>query len=289
MHSEMQAVNEHCYGSLAEVQRFSEVPSGTPLFFSEYVFENYPMDETILEGMPGLAISEFRAVEKTNYPLGLMAAPGPPLTVKALYDVDSFSRDSIERMLGHVRAAVEWIVENGSSALADAALMPPEEQELLARKWSGAEVAVPRAGQSIVELFRQRATEGPERPAILCEEERLTYGQLLDYVVFAVLIFYALTIFGLFRLRKNKPELERPYKAFGYPVIPLIYILLALIVMIILFIYKPGYTWPGLCPGRFGRSSDARLFPICRGPPQNRLSSQWCLPVSAGRSSCPRY
>ena len=73
-----------------------------------------------------------------------------------------------------------------------------------------------------------------------------TYGQLLDYVVFAVLIFYALTIFGLFRLRKNKPELERPYKAFGYPVIPLIYILLALIVMIILFIYKPGYTWPGL-------------------------------------------
>jgi len=73
-----------------------------------------------------------------------------------------------------------------------------------------------------------------------------TYGQLLDYVVFAVLIFYVLTIFGLFRLRKNKPDLERPYKAFGYPVIPVLYILLALIVMLILFIYKPGYTWPGL-------------------------------------------
>ena len=73
-----------------------------------------------------------------------------------------------------------------------------------------------------------------------------TYGQLLDYVVFAVLIFYVLTIFGLFRLRKNRPELERPYKAFGYPIIPLIYIILAVIVMIILFIYKPEYTWPGL-------------------------------------------
>jgi APA family basic amino acid/polyamine antiporter len=73
-----------------------------------------------------------------------------------------------------------------------------------------------------------------------------TYGQLLDYVVFAVLIFYVLTIFGLFILRNNRPEMERPYKAFGYPVIPLIYILLAISVMIILLICKPGYTWPGL-------------------------------------------
>jgi len=73
-----------------------------------------------------------------------------------------------------------------------------------------------------------------------------TYGQLLDYVIFAVLIFYVLTIFGLFRLRKIRPELERPYKAFGYPVIPLIYIILATIVMVILLFYKPEYTWPGL-------------------------------------------
>jgi APA family basic amino acid/polyamine antiporter len=73
-----------------------------------------------------------------------------------------------------------------------------------------------------------------------------TYGQLLDYVVFAVLIFYVLTIFGIFLLRKNKPSAERPYKAFGYPFIPLIYIALAILVMIILLIFKPEYTWPGV-------------------------------------------
>jgi APA family basic amino acid/polyamine antiporter len=73
-----------------------------------------------------------------------------------------------------------------------------------------------------------------------------TYNQLLDYVVFAVLIFYVLTIFGIFLLRKRHPEYERPYKAFGYPVIPVIYILLAILIMIILLIYKPDYTWPGL-------------------------------------------
>ena len=73
-----------------------------------------------------------------------------------------------------------------------------------------------------------------------------TYGQLLDYVVFAVLIFYVLTIFGLFILRRKKPDLERPYKAFGYPVIPALYIVLAIIIMAILLVYKPEYTWPGL-------------------------------------------
>jgi APA family basic amino acid/polyamine antiporter len=73
-----------------------------------------------------------------------------------------------------------------------------------------------------------------------------TYGQLLDYVVFAVLIFYVLTIAGIFILRKDKPDLERPYKAFGYPVIPAIYILLATFIMGILLVYKQDYTWPGL-------------------------------------------
>lgn len=73
-----------------------------------------------------------------------------------------------------------------------------------------------------------------------------SYGQLLDYVVFAVLIFYVLTIAGIFILRKKQPNAERPYKAFGYPVLPAIYIIAALLIMIDLLIYKPDFTWPGL-------------------------------------------
>jgi APA family basic amino acid/polyamine antiporter len=72
------------------------------------------------------------------------------------------------------------------------------------------------------------------------------YGELLDYVIFVVLIFYILTIIGIFRLRKRKPELPRPYKAFGYPVLPMLYIILASSICILLFIYKPKFTWPGL-------------------------------------------
>jgi APA family basic amino acid/polyamine antiporter len=80
--------------------------------------------------------------------------------------------------------------------------------------------------------------------SILCLSGR--YGDLLDYVVFAVLIFYILTIIGIFRLRITQPNLDRPYKAFGYPWLPAIYIALASIMGVCLIIWKPNYTLPGL-------------------------------------------
>jgi APA family basic amino acid/polyamine antiporter len=73
-----------------------------------------------------------------------------------------------------------------------------------------------------------------------------SYGQLLDYVIFAVLIFYILTIVGLFVLRRTRPDAVRPYRAFGYPVLPAVYIVLASWISVVLLRYKPQYTWPGL-------------------------------------------
>lgn len=72
------------------------------------------------------------------------------------------------------------------------------------------------------------------------------YGDLLDMVSFIVVIFYILTIIGIFILRKKRPELERPYKAFGYPILPAIYILMGTCFCVLLIIYKPNFTWPGL-------------------------------------------
>ena len=72
------------------------------------------------------------------------------------------------------------------------------------------------------------------------------YGNLLDYVISAALIFYILTIAGIFRLRVTRPDAERPYKAFGYPVVPALYILGALAILIVLFVYRRDTTWPGL-------------------------------------------
>jgi APA family basic amino acid/polyamine antiporter len=72
------------------------------------------------------------------------------------------------------------------------------------------------------------------------------YGNLLDYVIFAVLVFYVLTIVALFRLRRTQPDTPRPYKAFGYPVLPALYIVMATWICGVLLRYKPQYTWPGL-------------------------------------------
>ena len=73
-----------------------------------------------------------------------------------------------------------------------------------------------------------------------------TYNDLLEYIIFAVLVFYILTIAALFRLRWTRPQADRPYRAFGYPVLPAIYIVVALFIDVVLLLYKPQYTWPGL-------------------------------------------
>ncbi|WDF57468.1 amino acid permease [Mucilaginibacter sp. KACC 22063] len=80
--------------------------------------------------------------------------------------------------------------------------------------------------------------------SILCLSGR--YGDLLDMISFVVVIFYVLTIIGIYILRAKRPEIERPYKAFGYPVLPAIYVLMGVAFCILLIIYKPEYTWPGL-------------------------------------------
>ena len=72
------------------------------------------------------------------------------------------------------------------------------------------------------------------------------YGDLLDMVSFVVVIFYVLTIAGIFILRKKYPEMERPYRAFGYPVLPFLYILMGISFCVLLIMYKPQFTWPGL-------------------------------------------
>ena len=73
-----------------------------------------------------------------------------------------------------------------------------------------------------------------------------SYSDLLDYVIFAALLFYILTISALFVLRRRQPDLERPYRAFGYPVLPALYIAAACVIEVLLLLYKPDYTWPGL-------------------------------------------
>ena len=72
------------------------------------------------------------------------------------------------------------------------------------------------------------------------------YSDLLDYVISAALIFYVLTVAAVFRLRRTRPDAPRPYRTWGYPVVPAAYVLTAATILVVLFAYRPATTWPGL-------------------------------------------
>ena len=94
--------------------------------------------------------------------------------------------------------------------------------------------------------LRDPLTRAPLLDAAGLEQYGNLYSNLLDYVVFAVLIFYVLTIVGLFILRRKRPDAERPYRAFGYPIVPALYIVVASAILLVLLLYKTQTTWPGL-------------------------------------------
>jgi APA family basic amino acid/polyamine antiporter len=97
----------------------------------------------------------------------------------------------------------------------------------------------PRSGVPVNSLWVQWAWT-----CLLCLSG--SYGQLLDYVIFAALTFYILTIVSLFVLRRTQPDAPRPNRAFGYPLLPALYIAMAAWICVVLLRYKPQYTWPGL-------------------------------------------
>jgi APA family basic amino acid/polyamine antiporter len=94
--------------------------------------------------------------------------------------------------------------------------------------------------------LRDPVTNAPVVNASGVEQYGNLYGMLLDYVVFAVLIFYVLTILGLFVLRRTQPQAERPYRAIGYPILPALYMVGASVILIVLAIYRTQTSWPGL-------------------------------------------
>ena len=97
------------------------------------------------------------------------------------------------------------------------------------------------------------------------------YSNLLEYIISAALIFYILTIAGVFRLRIKKPDADRPYRAFGYPWLPFLYIIGAAAVLVMLFIYRPATTWPGLVIVLIGLPI---YFALSRRPGANRTPSR---------------
>jgi amino acid adenylation domain-containing protein/non-ribosomal peptide synthase protein (TIGR01720 family) len=170
-------LRQYEYSSLVQVQGWSDVPRGLPLFDSIVVFENYPVNASLGSPEGRLEFLNVRGVERTNYPLTLVALPGTQLSLQLSYDCRSFDAATITRMLRHLQTLLEGIVANPGQRLKNLPLLTQQERHTLLVDWNDTEVDYPKH-LCIHQLFEAQAERTPDAVAVVFEDEQLTYQEL---------------------------------------------------------------------------------------------------------------
>ncbi|WP_456407429.1 amino acid adenylation domain-containing protein [Caldithrix abyssi] len=170
-------MRQYEYTPLVNIHKWSDVPGAQPLFEALLVFENYPVSETLSQSSASLQIKDVRSVEKTNYPLTIVTAPGQTLTLDIAYDANRFDRQTIERLHDHFERVMEQIVFNPQQTLADIELVNAREKEKLLNEWSGTKKPFPQ-DKTIQQLFEAQAAKQPQVIAVDFQDQTLTYQQL---------------------------------------------------------------------------------------------------------------
>ncbi|HEX8474859.1 MAG TPA: amino acid adenylation domain-containing protein, partial [Pyrinomonadaceae bacterium] len=165
------------YSPLVQVQGWSEVARGVPLFESLLVFENYPVDASFKQQLAQLSIDNVHKIERTNYPLTLLAVPGTELLLHISYDRRRFSDATIKRMLGHLSTLLEGMVANPTQRLSSLPLLTQTERHQLLVEWNDTATAYP-PDISLHELFQQQVARTPDHIAVRFEDEQLSYAEL---------------------------------------------------------------------------------------------------------------
>ncbi len=164
------------FAPLAHIQRWSGIPASKSLFDSILVFENYPMDDSLRDGMGDLRLLEHGMYERTNYPLTAVAV-GQTLLLRLVYDRRYFSEAEVERVLGQWRTALEHIAANEDAPLGTIATLSEAERHRVLVEWNATERTYPDA-PCPPDWVRDNAMARPEALAIEGRGRRLTYGEL---------------------------------------------------------------------------------------------------------------
>ncbi|MBW4457214.1 MAG: amino acid adenylation domain-containing protein [Nostoc indistinguendum CM1-VF10] len=170
-------LRQYEYSPLVQVQRWSEVPDGLPLFESIVVFENYPVDASLREQGGNIEIRNVSAFEQTNYPLTMVAVPGSELSLQLRYDCRRFDAASITRMLGHLQTLLEGIVAHPEQRLEDLPLLTQRERLTLLVEWNHTQADYPK-DKCIHQLFEAQVELTPDAVAVVFEDKHLTYREL---------------------------------------------------------------------------------------------------------------
>lgn len=172
-------LRQYEHSPLVEVQGWSEVPRGQPLFESLLVFENYRVDTSIWDQERNLQIANIRAIGPTNYPLLVLVVPRKELTIKIHYDVRRFPAPAISRLLGHFVTLLEGIAANPRACIGQLPLLSESERHQVLVEWNRTEVNYPK-DHCLHQLIEDQVELAPEATALVSEGTSLTYRQLND-------------------------------------------------------------------------------------------------------------
>ena len=164
------------YSSLRQVQAWSEVPRGEPLFETLLDFTNYPLGIDSSEPGMSLRASEARFTERPSYPLAIIAAPGEVLSLKLLYDPLRLDGSTVSRLLDHLCGLLEEMSRRPQARVGELVWLREEERFQLLREWNDTAAAEPSG--AIQELFWAQARRRPEALAVVSGAVRLSYGEL---------------------------------------------------------------------------------------------------------------
>ncbi|HZF07300.1 MAG TPA: amino acid adenylation domain-containing protein [Thermoanaerobaculia bacterium] len=171
-------LRQYEHTSLADVQEWSEVPRGLPLFETILAFENYPVDRSLRAAGTGLSIPEVTFVwERTNYALTVQIMPAVDIVIRILFDRRRFSSTTVMRMLEHCGRALATMSEDVDRPLRGVGLLGEAELHQVLSEWNGVADPVFPA-HCLDELFERQAERVPEAEAVTCAEVRITYREL---------------------------------------------------------------------------------------------------------------
>ncbi|HYO54957.1 non-ribosomal peptide synthetase [Archangium sp.] len=167
-------LRQYEHSPLVQVQSFSQVPRGVPLFGSLLVTENYPVDTSMSGSASSLQVKDVRGFERANYPLGLSVIPGALLRLRVGYDSPRFEAASMQRLLEHWRNALHALVT--ASRLDDISLLSEEERRRVLVEWNDRHLEL--QDTCAHHLFEAQVQRTPDAPAVQLGEKSLTYRQL---------------------------------------------------------------------------------------------------------------
>ena len=170
-------LHQYEYSPLVQIQGWSDVPRGTPLFDSLLVFENYPAETIAARAEGSLRVEDVQSVEQTNYPLTLVAGADERLLLRILYDVGRFAAATIDRMLGHLQSILESMAAHPEQELRAIPLLTTAERRQLLVEWNQTASSYPRE-RLVHQLFEAQVRLAPQATAVRCSGRNVTYDEL---------------------------------------------------------------------------------------------------------------